>query len=176
MEIHIADIPLEGLFFEVEERRSYLEWGKDRYPFQGPISGWLKIQLVGIRLLVKGEIHASLLIPCSRCLEEFPYRVDVEFLDEYLPLEVLEREGLEVELSQEEADLSFYGEVIDTEALYLEKIYLSLPMKPLCSQDCKGLCPRCGVNLNRQSCQCHLEEVDPRWEPLKALKNGLMKK
>ncbi len=176
MEIRIADIPLEGLFFEVEERRGYLEWSKERYPFQGPLRGWLKIQLMGIRLLVKGEIHASLLLPCSRCLEESSCRVDVEFLDEYLPLEILEREGGEVEVSQEKAALSFYGEVIDTEALYLEKIYLSLPMKPLCSQDCKGLCPRCGINLNQQSCQCHWEEVDPRWEPLKALKDGLIKK
>jgi len=176
MEIRIADIPAEGLFFEVEDHRSYLEWIKERYPFQGPIRGWLKMQLIGIRLLVKGEIHACLLLPCSRCLEEFPYRVDVEFLDEYLPLEVLEREGEEVEVSQKKADLSFYGEVIDTETLYLEKIYLSLPMKPLCSQDCKGFCARCGINLNQQSCQCHWEEVDPRWEPLKALKDGLIKK
>ena len=176
MEIHVADIPIGGLFFEIEEHRGYLEWANERYPFQGPLRGWLKIQLIGIKLLVKGEIHACLMLPCSRCLEEFPYRVDVEFLDEYLPLEVLEREGEEVEISPKEADLSFYGEVIDTESLYLEKVYLSLPMKPLCSSDCKGLCPHCGVNLNKQSCQCHLEDVDPRWEPLRALKNGLVNK
>ncbi len=176
MEIKIAEIPQEGLFFEIEDPRRALEWGGGCIPFAGPIKGWLRLQLAGERLLVKGEVHALLELSCGRCLEVFRYRVDVEFMDEYLPMKVLEQEDDEVELSQEEVNLAFYGEVITTEEIYLEKVYLALPMKPLCSQGCKGLCPRCGINLNLGSCGCSREELDPRWEALKALRNRLVKK
>jgi len=176
VEIKIAEIPQEGLFFEIEETRGTLEWRGEFIPFVGPIKGWIRLQLAGERLLVKGEVHALLELSCGRCLETFHYGVDVEFMDEYLPMEVLEQEGDEVELSEEEVNLAFYGETISLEELYLEKIYLALPMKPLCSQGCKGLCPHCGTNLNLGSCRCSREELDPRWEALKALRDRLVKK
>ncbi len=176
MEIRVADIPPEGLFFEIEEVPEALEWRGEAIPFVGPVRGWVRLQMVGERLVVKGEVHALLELACGRCLEPFPYGVDVEFMDEYLPMEVLEQEGDEVELSDEEVDLAFYGETVLLEDLYLEKLYLSLPMKPLCSGDCKGLCPYCGSNLNLGPCGCSPEEIDPRWEVLKALRNKLVKK
>ncbi len=176
MEVRIADIPSEGLFFEIEDSPEAIEWQGERVSFEEPVKGWMKLQMAGERLLVKGEVHATLTLFCGRCLEPFPYRVDVEFMDEYLPMEVLEREEEEVELSREEADLAFYGESMVLEDIYMEKIYLSMPMKPLCSQDCKGLCPLCGTNLNLGFCGCSREEVDPRWEALKELKNRLVKK
>jgi uncharacterized protein len=51
-----------------------------------------------------------------------------------------------------------------------EQFYLALPMKPLCREDCKGLCPICGVNRNRETCSCRSEWVDPRMEALRKLK------
>jgi len=51
-----------------------------------------------------------------------------------------------------------------------EQFYLALPMKPLCREDCKGLCPRCGEDLNVKGCGCVIETADPRWEALKTLK------
>ncbi len=176
MEVKIADIPPEGLFFEIEEAPRSLKWLGEECPFAEPVKGWLKLFLAGERLLVKGEVHATLTLPCSRCLEPFRYRVDVEFSDEYLPMEVLEKEGEEVELSREEVDLAFYGETIMLEDIYMEKIYLSMPMKPLCSRDCRGLCPSCGANLNAGDCGCSREVLDPRWEALKELKDKLVKK
>jgi len=176
VEVKVADIPPEGLFFEIEDSPEALEWQGVRIPFVGPVRGWMRLQMAGERLLVKGEIHAALALSCGRCLETFHYRVDAEFMDEYLPMEVLEKEEEEVELTQEEASLSFYGETMVLEDIYMEKIYLAMPMKPLCSQDCKGLCPLCGTNLNVTTCGCSREEVDPRWEALKVLKNRLVKK
>ncbi len=175
MEIKVTEIPREGLFFEIAQERGYLEWGRERFPFLGALKGWLRLQMMGSRLIVRGEIHATLLLPCSRCLKEFPYKVDVEFMDEYLPAEALEGRD-EVEISSEEAGISFYEDVVDLENLYMEKVYLSLPMKPLCSDECKGLCPYCGVDLNVESCNCHLREVNSRWEALKRVKEGLLKK
>jgi len=50
-----------------------------------------------------------------------------------------------------------------------ESLILAVPMKPLCEDDCQGLCQRCGTNLNRASCECPTEPVDPRWNDLKIL-------
>ena len=60
----------------------------------------------------------------------------------------------------------------DLSDIVRQAIILAVGMKPLCSEDCRGLCPDCGVNLNKQSCRCASEKIDPRWEGLKKLHNG----
>ena len=78
-------------------------------------------------------------------------------------------------LAIEEDDLgvSYYkDETIDLGEVVREQFYLALPMKPLCRETCKGLCPVCGANRNRETCTCETTWVDPRLEALKALKKG----
>ena len=60
--------------------------------------------------------------------------------------------------------------VIDLREMITEQIHLSLPVKPLCEENCRGLCSRCGVDLNKETCSCADGETDPRWEALKQLK------
>jgi len=74
-----------------------------------------------------------------------------------------------MELQKEDLDKEFYdGEVIDLDAIIQHQIILAIPFYPLCREDCKGLCPHCGINKNQETCQCSDKEfIDPRLSGLK---------
>jgi len=118
-----------------------------------------------------GRVRTTLELPCGRCLEPFTMHVDAQFDLRYHPHVENTGEG-EREIEEDDLTTAFYEhDEIDLGHLMREQFYLSLPMKPLCRQDCRGLCPECGTNLNRGACECKREWQDPRLEPLKALHN-----
>jgi uncharacterized protein len=120
-----------------------------------------------------GSVATMLELRCSRCLEPFARAVDSQFDLRYQPHAHPAGTGHEEERQIEEDDLStaFYdNDEIDLGQLMREQFYLSLPMKPLCRDDCRGLCPICGTNLNRGACECKREWEDPRLAVLKQLK------
>ncbi len=138
------------------------------------VDGALTLDVVLVRrrqgeYQVRGGLTGSLLVQCSRCLEPFVLPLDATFDLQYLPtssmIDADEREIREGDLAAE-----FYeDEAIDLGLLAREQCYLTLPMKPLCTPDCRGLCPQCGVNLNNRTCDCNPQWVDPRLAGLKAL-------
>jgi uncharacterized protein len=88
----------------------------------------------------------------------------------YLPESQSSGEG-EREVAEEDLDTSFYrDDQIDLNEVLREQFYLALPMKPLCREDCEGLCPKCGTNLNTGTCTCATQWEDPRLAPLRNLK------
>ncbi len=117
-----------------------------------------------------GRINTTLELECGRCLEPFTLPVDPTFDLRYHPRSLNVGEG-EREVEEDDLTTAFYeNEEIDLGQLMLEQLYLSLPMKPLCQVDCRGLCPLCGANLNRAMCTCVRGWEDPRLAVLKALK------
>ena len=121
---------------------------------------------------LEGTARTELELPCSRCLEPFRLPVDAAFELRYLPASEMETEP-EREVQDEDLDTSYYrDDQIDVNELLREQFYLALPMKPLCQEHCKGLCPECGTNLNTAACDCAPVWEDPRLAPLK----GLVKK
>jgi uncharacterized protein len=85
------------------------------------------------------------------------------------------KEG-EKELERDETAHEFFdGEVIEVDHLVAEQIFLALPVKVLCSEDCKGICPGCGANLNEEPCRCKAERGQSPFEKLKSIKEGLPK-
>ncbi|MBZ5558446.1 MAG: DUF177 domain-containing protein [Acidobacteriia bacterium] len=117
-----------------------------------------------------GHVQTTLELPCGRCLEPFALPVDASFDLRYQPHADNTGEG-EVEIEEDDLTTAFYeNDEIDLGQLMREQFYLSLPMKPLCRVDCKGLCPSCGTNLNRATCDCKREWEDPRFAALKKLK------
>jgi uncharacterized protein len=117
-----------------------------------------------------GRVQTTLGLPCGRCLEPFTSPVDAEFDLRYQPHSLNTGEG-EREVEEDDLTTAFYeNETIDLGQLMHEQFYLSLPMKPLCSSDCKGLCANCGINLNQATCDCHTDWEDPRLAVLKRLK------
>ena len=115
-----------------------------------------------------GHVKTTLELPCSRCLEPFTLPVDQTFDLRYQPHAQNTGEG-EREIEEDDLTTAFYeNDEIDLGQLMREQFYLALPMKPLCAEDCKGLCAVCGKNLNRETCDCSRTWDDPRMAVLRA--------
>jgi uncharacterized protein len=119
-----------------------------------------------------GTVRTTLELPCSRCLEAFRLPVAATFDQRFLPASDMAQDP-EREVQDEDIDISYYrDDRIDLNELLREQFYLALPMKPLCSEGCRGLCPQCGTNLNTGACSCATAWEDPRLAPLKGLVRG----
>jgi len=119
---------------------------------------------------LSGRVQTVLELPCSRCLEPFTRPVDAEFDLRYLP-QTLNASADEHEIQEDDLSTAFYeDDQIDLGQLMREQFLLSLPMKPLCSDACHGLCPVCGTNLNRGSCDCQRTWDDPRFAALREIR------
>jgi len=118
-----------------------------------------------------GKIEAA----CSRCLEPVVIEVKSDFDLLYRPLKP-GKQGDEISISEAETEIGFYqGHGLDTADVVKEQVLLSLPVKTLCKDDCKGLCSHCGQNLNNGKCACAEEKADPRWSALEGLRDQLKK-
>lgn len=135
----------------------------------GPIAFALRARAEGARILLHGWLHATPKILCDRCLAPLRETVDKEISLRYEPATAAE--PAEAELDAADLDVDYYaGEAIDLRAVLTEQVVLEIPMKVLCSDDCKGLCPQCGVDRNRQHCD-HEPPVDARLSPLAGLRD-----
>ncbi|MSO55411.1 MAG: DUF177 domain-containing protein [Acidobacteria bacterium] len=124
------------------------------------------------RYRVAGHFSGQIELSCSRCLEPFPMALETDFDLRYVPRVENAGEG-EKEVEEDDLTTAFYADdQIDLGQLIMEQIHLALPMKPLCVEACRGLCPQCGTNLNTGSCGCTQEWIDPRLEALKKLKTS----
>jgi DUF177 domain-containing protein len=118
---------------------------------------------------VTGHVETELQLDCGRCLEPFRVPVDSTFELRYVPAATNADEG-EREVDEDDLTTAFYkNEQLDLGELMHEQFVLAMPMKPLCSERCKGLCPQCGTNLNTASCDCAPAWKDPRLVALEAL-------
>ncbi len=169
MRLKISDIPEDGLSQELDLP---VEVREGATPDNAHV--FLRIFRFGKKVLAEGTVNIIVSLNCSRCLKAVAYPVETKFKEEYNPAEDLDREE-EQELTDRELDLSYYSnDELDIPELIREQILLSVPMKPLCSADCQGICPKCGKDLNDGPCGCKTEEVDPRLAPLRKFKE-LMK-
>lgn len=136
----------------VSEQWPGLVWQGQQIQFKGPVQ--LSFQITGQQksLLIRGEIEADLELACSRCAENFllPIRCP---LDETISLADEDDQEAFIDREQDELDLS---------ALSLQVLLENLPLQPLCRQDCRGLCPSCGQDLNSGDCDCETDMIDPR--------------
>lgn len=145
------------------------------YRVIAPVSLEFTIHKDQDRFRLVGSVATTLELACSRCLEPFTLPVNARFDLRYLPQgagqqEASTGEGEEGEVQDDDVSVSFYrDDEIDLADLLREQFYLVLPMKPLCREECQGLCPHCGVNRNVETCQCSARWDDPRLSALKAL-------
>lgn len=140
----------------------------------------------GTTVILKARVTSVMEVTCGRCLEPFTVPVAADVETRFVPpadfakvtaetaaragglkAETLETEDAESVVDEDVLGLAEYrDETIDLGEVVREQLYLALPMKPLCQEDCKGLCPVCGVNRNRETCACQQEWVDPRMAAL----------
>jgi uncharacterized protein len=121
------------------------------------------------KVRLTGRVRTTLEVACSRCLETFAVPVDAPLDLLFLPASENSGEG-EQAVEEDDIGVSYYrDDEIDLSEVMREQFYLALPMKPLCREDCQGLCPVCGKNRNRETCDCQTAWVDPRMASLKKL-------
>ena len=163
MKIVISEIPDEGLEVDLAEPMTL-----EAAELAAPVAGRLSVRKAENEIVVAGELSAALRMECSRCLAKFEVRLDLPVHVVYDPAEDTGKS--KHELHGDEMDTSFYrGDELDLGELVQEQVVLSMTMKPLCREDCRGLCPVCGIDLNEGKCSCGSQEVDPRLAVLKKL-------
>ncbi len=167
MKIRVSDIPEEGLTLRTEYGGEILE---GCVPVEGPISVNMRMERAGRNVRVRGDIRTTLRLNCSRCVEDFSWIVASEF---DFPIITPEDSGKHPDrsLSPEDMEVSFFdGESVDVERIAAEQIFLLIPIKPLCREECEGLCPRCGANLNLGPCRCTHEAGSSPFDALRDMK------
>jgi len=167
VKIVVSDIPDEGM----EQEMDLLLSIENDKPTEN-VHVFLRVNKYGKRVMLNGRAEMSTSLTCSRCLKRFSYPLNVYFQEEYVPQpDVISEEH---ELTDEEISVNYYmDDEIDVDKLIHDELVVSIPIKPLCSVDCAGICPRCGKDLNKEICQCETEGIDPRLLPLKKIKESL---
>jgi uncharacterized protein len=129
----------------------------------GHLAGELHLTRVAHGILVEAVLHTEVLVECTRCLAPFYTPVIIELEDDIISLPGLE-------LTPERPIRVAEDGWTDLSPLIREYAWISLPVNPMCSPDCKGICPTCGGNVNLGKCDCEsAPPIDPRWEALRTL-------
>ncbi|MGH7351949.1 MAG: YceD family protein, partial [Candidatus Methylomirabilales bacterium] len=154
MFVDIARIPAEGLDVQFRGTEDFLDPSGEWVRLLRPVEAALHFCRNPTGILVRGQISSDLQLHCSRCFELFTFPIREGFEVQYrgpLGAEV----GEERELGHEELDVDFLDSSrINVEGLVRENVLLTLPVQALCHDECRGLCPQCGINLNRETCPC----------------------
>jgi uncharacterized protein len=173
VEIVVEDLPEEGRRWSGQAALMLpADDGAEDPVVQGPVTYDLQVTKLGSTVTIGGRVEAVVEVSCGRCARRFDVPVDRVFDAVFVTADSGEADHA-VELDASDLDLDYYGgDVIDGLQLLAEQILLELPMKILCAEDCKGLCPACGANLNKTDCDCEAP-VDARWASLKDLRDRL---
>jgi uncharacterized protein len=183
MRVHVDEIPEAGRFLhfawtEAHFQRLLPPGDPLTFRFDRPLNVDLEIHKRPDHVRVQGAIRAIFQLGCHRCLESFAWELDqhveVFLLYQQKSPEQIDHEDLE--LTSEELDQTFFdGEAIDIDVLVAEQVLLALPIKVLCSEKCKGICPRCGANLNVETCWCADSQKPSQFAMLETIRQQLPK-
>ena len=174
MKVSVSNIPEEGLSLKFVKNREWLENAvssdqAESFTCIQDIQVSCTLRRLKENVFLEGSIGTVLELSCCRCLEAAMLPVDTAFRYTLVPLP--DRQDSEIELDSEDLEYSYYhDDAIDLEPLIFEQIILQIPIKALCRDDCRGLCPHCGANLNTATCHCGDAVVDDRFAVLKTMK------
>jgi uncharacterized protein len=181
MFFEIKDLELHPIEFAEKFQPGALDLGPD-YRQIAPVESSGRADLVEEHhgkhkiiqdIRIKGRLVTTLESNCARCLEPLTQNVNREFDLLYRP-QGSDAGRDEMSVTDAEAEISYYeGERILLDDVIREQILLTVPIKVTCSEDCKGLCPHCGKNLNQETCSCAVAQEEPRWSALKEIRSKL---
>ena len=179
MYLRIEQIKNEGLYLEFEEQPDVFPVlsemiNQGECNFMAPIKTALRAIRIEDMIDVQGHLNTLVRLPCGRCLKEYETPLKSRFEITYAhrpPSALADEEQEEVEISAAETGLIYFeGEHINLQDGVQEQVILALPVRSLCSENCKGLCTSCGKDLNEGDCDCNRQPVDSRFAALKNLK------
>jgi uncharacterized protein len=181
MNFKVSELEREPIDFDLELAPGAVDLGEEAEQ-QGPLAASGHAEVLhehrgpkdivdDIRL--KGRFDGRFQVPCARCIEPVEIPLTAEFDLIFRPA-AADADPTERSITAPETEIGYYqGDSLALEDVLREQVLLSLPLKTLCKPDCKGLCPRCGVDRNRQPCSCDVGPSDPRWEALAGLRSRI---
>jgi len=181
MFLDIKELELHPLDFEEEFQPDVIDLGgeaRQRTPLKTSGRAEVVEEHHGKHQVIKdirlrGRLGTSLELQCARCLESVHQDVAREFELLYRPLGT-DAGRDELSVTDAEAEIGYYqGDGVLLEDVLREQVLLALPLKITCRDDCKGLCPHCGKNLNQEQCSCNVPMEDPRWAALKEIRDRI---
>ncbi len=181
MFFEIKDLELHPVDFAEKTDPGVIDLGPE-YRQRAPIESSGRAQLVEEHhgkhqiikdIRIKGSLATSLEISCARCLDPVTQKLTREFDLLYRPLGADSGRD-EMSVTDAEAEISYYeGDGVALEDVLREQVLLAVPVKVICRENCKGLCPHCGKNWNQEECLCAAEQEQPRWAALKEIRGKL---
>ncbi len=163
MFIEIEDLQPEPIQVSQIYEAGQLRLAHEDASLAEPVRADFTLSHKDLDLQIDGTVRTAVLYRCSRCLKEFTRPLAMSYSLMYLPQPKGIRADEEIELKYEEMDIAYYDGVrLDVDLMILEQIELSMPMKFVCREDCRGLCYICGADLNEGDCGCKKEEPDSR--------------
>ncbi len=181
MEFTVSELEREPVEFDLELAPRAVDFG-DQAEQNGPLATSGRAEVLhehrgpkeivpDIRL--RGRFSGKFQVPCARCLEPVEIPLAAEFDLIFRPAGA-DSDAPERSITAPETEIGYYQkDSLLLEDVLREQIFLALPVRTLCKPDCKGLCPRCGVNRNYQTCTCEEGPADPRWEALAGLRSRI---
>ena len=183
MLISVLDLEREPLEFNLSLAPDAIDYGTEVTPVT-PLTVEGRAELIeethGPRTViqdirVRGDYSGEFEVACARCLAPVRKKLAGSFDVLYRPLGA-DQGTPERSITASETEIGYYQESgLMLEDVLREQVLLSLPARTLCRDDCKGLCPRCGKDLNTEQCACETAPVDPRWSALSDLASRLKK-
>jgi uncharacterized protein len=181
MEFKISDLEREPIEFDLELSPGRVDFG-DEAEQAGNLATSGRAEVLhehrGPREIVsdirlRGGFSGKFHVPCARCIEPVEIPLAAEFDLIFRPVGA-DAGPADRSITAPETEIGYYQkDSLLLDDVLREQVLLSLPVRTLCKPDCKGLCPRCGVNRNNQSCLCEEMQSDPRWEALADLRGRI---
>lgn len=169
--VEMAALPLTGRQLSgILDGEAFQELGASGSTPMAPVEVQLDLRLEQKRLHVTGWVRGMVRLTCSRCLEPFVTTLELDIDRFYVDHEPPMKDGAEMEMVDDTVCLE--DGIFSPLRMAEEELILGLPMLPLCKFACRGLCPGCGADLNREECRCVREEKENPFSVLKVLKKG----
>ncbi|GAC1446408.1 MAG: DUF177 domain-containing protein [Pyrinomonadaceae bacterium] len=170
MKIEVEKLPEAGASFIRDYASGDLALEDERARLSEPLHAVFHARRKRNECEIEGVMQGKLKAECDRCLGAAQFPVDAKFQVTYTPSDAhADTEAHELH-AEDLTRVIYENGVIDLDELAREQVLLELPTRILCREDCKGLCPACGANLNEGACNCPTKDVDSRWSALAALK------
>jgi len=170
MRIELENLEKAGGKFSREYQTDQLTFDEQDLRLVEPVRVAGRVRRRNEEVELRGKLATKVAVPCGRCLKSVEFPVEVDFTERFTPAVAWKNEE-QHELQAEDLNLAvFDGDAIELDDLVKEEIMLAMPGHTLCQDECKGLCPSCGTNLNEGNCDCATSQIDSRWEKLKDLR------
>jgi uncharacterized protein len=153
--------------YELDEDISAIDKDID---VSAPLVGRVKFLRLGEGILVTGRVRTRVRVPCRRCLADVEVPVELQLEEQFNPsIDIVSGRPIPLEDGQEEATRTDERHMLDLTEVVRQNLVLALPMSALCKEECRGLCPACGQNLNDGNCTCQPAGGDSRLSVLRDL-------